>query len=78
MELWIKSQDKSELLKVERVRLIETPDKTVNILAKLERETVILGTYSPEQGARIMEELAYALLIDNQIFEMPKGWEEES
>lgn len=77
--MWIRSQDGEELLKVERFRSIALDNGDVNILAKLDRETVILGTYCHEQAESVMKDLWFeAGRIGHQKdYAMPVRWEEE-
>lgn len=76
--MWIRSQDGTQILKVERFRSIALDNGDVNILAKLDRETVILGTYSNYQAEDLMRHLFW--ILDNkkdECFAMPVRWEDE-
>ena len=74
--MWIRSQDGTQILKVERFKSIEANEKDTNILAKLDRETVILGTYCHEQADEIMLHLWF-LVGNDDFYAMPERWEEE-
>lgn len=85
--MWIRSQDGQELLNVQRFRYIPLDNADVNILAKLDRETVCIGTYSKDQAMSVMDDLWYeirhGMIKDpNQIYrtkyyDMPNRWEDE-
>ena len=72
--MWIRSQNGEELLEVKRIRIIPVDEKNVNILAKLERETVILGTYHTAQADSVMVDLEKMIQGTELIFKMPKRW----
>lgn len=73
--MWVRTQNGEEILKVERFRFLPLDNGDVNILAKLPRDTVILGTYSKDQA----EAIRYEIWMTNDVteFAMPERWEEE-
>lgn len=75
--MWIRSQDQEELLEVKRIKSILVEGNDVNILAKLEGETVILGTYHKEQADSIMDDLKESVGFKDALYIMPKRWEDE-
>lgn len=77
--MWIRSQNGEELLKVERFRSVTKDNGDVNILAKLDRETVILGTYCHEQAEVVMSVLwcEATTSLQQKEYAMPIRWEDE-
>ena len=77
--MWIRSQDGTQILKVERFRSVTKDNGDVNILAKLDRETVCLGTYCHEQAESIMKDLWFEATrhLHQKDYAMPERWEEE-
>ena len=77
--MWIRSQNGDQVLKVERFRSIKVNEKDTNILAKLDRETVILGTYCHEQAASVMDDLWFEAgrIGQQKEYAMPVRWEDE-
>lgn len=77
--MWIRSQNGEELLKVERFRSVTKDNGDVNILAKLNRETVILGTYCHEQAESVMKDLWFEAgrSLHRKDYAMPVRWEDE-
>ncbi|HBW13815.1 MAG TPA: hypothetical protein DEF30_08370 [Proteiniclasticum sp.] len=77
--MWIRSQNGDQVLKVERFRSIKVNEKDTNILAKLERETVILGTYCHEQAELVMSVLwcEASNSLHQKEYAMPVRWEDE-
>lgn len=77
--MWIRSQDGTQILKVERFKSIEANEKDTNILAKLDRETVILGTYCHEQAESVMKDLWFEATrhLHQKDYAMPARWEDE-
>ena len=86
--MWIRSQNGEELLKVERFRSVTKDNGDVNILAKLDRETVCLGTYNEDQAMSVMDDLWYEIrqgmikdpnqTYRTKYYDMPLRWEEET
>lgn len=77
--MWIRSQNGEELLKVERFRSVTKDNGDVNILAKLDRETVILGTYCHGQAESVMKDLWFEAgrSLHRKDYAMPVRWEDE-
>ena len=77
--MWIRSQDGTQILKVERFRSVTKDNGDVNILAKLDRETVCLGTYCHEQAVSVMEDLWFEAgrIGQQKEYAMPVRWEDE-
>ncbi len=77
--MWIRSQDGTQILKVERFRSVTKDNGDVNILAKLDRDTVILGTYCHEQAASVMKDLWFEAgrSLHQKDYAMPVRWEDE-
>lgn len=81
-KMWVRNQNGEEILKVERFRLVLIPGLfDYNILAKLPRDTVILGTYCKDQAEGIMRDLWHIVGLDQpyrtNYYTMPPRWEEE-
>ncbi|MBR0575718.1 hypothetical protein KCG48_05100 [Proteiniclasticum sp. BAD-10] len=79
--MWVRSQNGEHILNVEHFRSLPLDNGEVNILAKLPRDTVILGTYSKDQGEGIMRDLWHIVGLDQpyrtNYYTMPPRWEEE-
>lgn len=75
--MWILTQGREELLKVERFRFLALENGDVRILAKLSKGTVTLGEYGESQADDILGELFHYLSItDVDNYAMPARLEE--
>lgn len=75
--MWIQTQKGDVLLEAKHVRLLPLDDGTVNILAKLDRETVLLGSYQKKQAEEVMDDLKWEATYQRLVYEMPKRNKEE-
>jgi len=71
--MWIQTQRGDEILEVKHVKVLLLKDGTANILAKLERETVLLGNYQEARLRDIIEDLKWEVThCQHYVLEMPK------
>lgn len=75
--MWVDSQNLQEILEVKHIRILALDGGTVNILAKMDRETVLLGTYGTRQAAHVINDLEDFIRRGDALFIMPKRGEEE-
>ena len=75
MELWIRSQDKYTLIKIEEIQICENPDRTWFMNAG-----IVLGKYkTKERALEVLDEIQHRLitLCDSMnrhlyVYEMPE------
>ena len=72
--MWIRSQNGEELVEASRIKAIRLENGDVNILAKLPRETVILGTYGNIQAGRIMLDIWAVIKLPERIKDSTETW----
>jgi hypothetical protein len=75
--MWIRAQNGEEILEVKRFRSVVKGNGDANILAKLDRETVVIGTYSKDQVESLMYHLSWLVEKGDNYYAMPVRWEEE-
>lgn len=77
--MWIQTQKRDEILEVNHIRMVSADDRTgiVNIIGKLERETVQLGSYQKKQAEEVMEDLKWEATYQREVYEMPKRDKED-
>lgn len=81
--MWVRSQNGEHILEVERFRKLPLPEdpNTIRILAKLDRDTVILGDYPADQAESIWLDLWHIVGMDQpyrtNYFTMPPCWGED-
>ena len=63
---------KDQILKANRISIVDVDAKDTNVLAKLERETVVLGTYGKIQAKGILEDIRDVVVSDGGVYEMPE------
>lgn len=64
---------KDQILKANRISIVDVGNgKDWNVLAKLERETVVLGSYSKVQANEILDEIRNEIVRYRGIYEMPE------
>jgi|GEM_PF-2312415 len=78
--MWIRTQNGEELVDADRIKAIRLENGDVNILAKLPRETVILGTYGNIQAGHIMVDIWFVVTggrkdVHKEFYVMPPRWE---
>lgn len=78
--MWIKTQDGFEILEVKRFKLLASSNSEARILAKLDRETLVLGTYEQDQAESIMADIWHLVGLDapyrTDYYTMPPRWED--
>jgi len=65
---------KDEILKADRITTVEVNIADTNIVAKLDRESVILGTYSKEQVKEILSAIRDVIVSEGGVYEMSERW----
>lgn len=75
--MWIRSQNGEEILEVKRFRFVKKENGDENVLAKLDRETVTLGTYCKDQAESLMYHLSWLVEKGDNYYAMPPRWEDE-
>jgi len=75
--MWIRSQNLQEILEVKHIRILPLDDGTVNILAKLDRETILLGTYGKKQAESLAEDIMWETTHGTSVMVMPEREEEK-
>jgi hypothetical protein len=75
--MWIQTQRGDALLEVKHIKLLSLDNGTVIVLAKLDRETVQLGSYQKKQAEEVMNDLKWEARYQGDVYEMPERDEEE-
>lgn len=65
---------KDQILKADRISIVDVGDgKDWNVLAKMPRETVVLGTYSKAQAKEILDAVRFEVTVSaSGVYEMPE------